>query len=117
MLIKKAQNTAEYAILFALIVAAVIGMQTYVKRGIQARVADSSDDFVEAISSSTDWNNINTVEVETKKQFEDARISSKSTQDIIEDKEVYTLDTGGTTTRETTRKTTRAEGDYQEVGY
>ncbi len=32
MLIKKAQNTAEYAILIALVVAAAIGMQNYVKR-------------------------------------------------------------------------------------
>ena len=28
---KKAQSTAEYAVLIALVVAAVVGMQTYVK--------------------------------------------------------------------------------------
>ncbi len=32
---RKAQNTAEYAILIALVIGAVIAMQTYIKRGWQ----------------------------------------------------------------------------------
>ena len=36
-------HTAEYAICFGLVVAAVVGMQTYVKRAIQARVKASTD--------------------------------------------------------------------------
>ena len=32
---RKGQNTAEYAILIALIIGAAIAMQTYVKRGLQ----------------------------------------------------------------------------------
>lgn len=40
---KKAQTTAEYAILIALIVGAVVAMQVYVKRGIQGRVRDVVD--------------------------------------------------------------------------
>jgi len=35
---KKGQNTAEYAILIALIIAGAIAMQTYVKRGFQGGV-------------------------------------------------------------------------------
>ena len=35
---KKAQNTAEYALLIALVVAGVIAMQTYAQRALQARV-------------------------------------------------------------------------------
>ncbi|MDD5477960.1 MAG: hypothetical protein PHG87_07200 [Candidatus Omnitrophica bacterium] len=38
---KKGQNTAEYAILIALIIAAAVGMQTYVKRGLQGRVHEA----------------------------------------------------------------------------
>jgi len=38
---KRAQTTAEYAILIALIVAAVTAMQIYVKRGIQSKVRDA----------------------------------------------------------------------------
>lgn len=40
---KKGQNTAEYAILIGLIVAAAVAMQTYVKRGLQGRVRDAVD--------------------------------------------------------------------------
>jgi Flp pilus assembly pilin Flp len=35
---KKGQNTAEYAILIALVVAAAIAMQTYVKRSLQGGI-------------------------------------------------------------------------------
>lgn len=41
MKIKKAQSITEYAILFSLVVAAAVGVQTYVKRGLQARVHDA----------------------------------------------------------------------------
>lgn len=40
---KRGQNTAEYAILIALVVAAVVAMQTYVKRGLQGGVKFAVD--------------------------------------------------------------------------
>ncbi|MCD4780109.1 MAG: hypothetical protein K8S27_06115 [Candidatus Omnitrophica bacterium] len=39
---KKAQNTAEYAILISLVVAGIIAMQTYAQRALQARVKDAA---------------------------------------------------------------------------
>ncbi len=39
---KKAQQTAEYALLISLVVAAVIAMQTYAQRTIQGRIRDAS---------------------------------------------------------------------------
>jgi len=39
---RKAQNTAEYALLIALVVAGVIAMQTYAQRALQARVQGAS---------------------------------------------------------------------------
>ena len=39
---RKGQNTAEYAILIGLVVAAVIAMQTYVKRGLQGRIEEAA---------------------------------------------------------------------------
>lgn len=39
----KAQTTAEYAILIALVVGAAMAMQIYVKRGLQGRVKDVVD--------------------------------------------------------------------------
>lgn len=40
---KKAQITTEYAILVAVIIAALAGMQIYLKRGIQARLKNAID--------------------------------------------------------------------------
>ena len=42
---KKAQSTLEYAILIAVIIGALIGMQTYVKRGLQGRLKTAADDL------------------------------------------------------------------------
>ncbi len=39
----RAQTTAEYAILIALVVGAAMAMQIYVKRGLQGRVRDVVD--------------------------------------------------------------------------
>jgi gas vesicle protein len=40
---RKGQNTAEYAILIGVVVAAAIAMQIYIRRGMQARVKDAVD--------------------------------------------------------------------------
>ncbi len=40
---KRAQSTAEYAILIAVVVGAVVAMQIYVRRGLQGRVKDIVD--------------------------------------------------------------------------
>jgi hypothetical protein len=40
---RKAQSTAEYVIVLGLIVAAVVAMQTYVKRGFQGRIKEAVD--------------------------------------------------------------------------
>ena len=39
---KKAQQTAEYALLISLVVAAVIAMQTYAQRALQAKIRDAA---------------------------------------------------------------------------
>ena len=43
---KRGQSTAEYAVVIALVLGAVVGMQTYVRRAINARVADASDNLL-----------------------------------------------------------------------
>jgi Flp pilus assembly pilin Flp len=48
---KKAQQTAEYALLISLVVAAVIAMQTYAQRTIQARIRDASQYMAEKTGS------------------------------------------------------------------
>lgn len=47
---KKGQNTLEYTIVIAVIVAALIAMQTYIKRGIQGKMKASTDDIGEQYS-------------------------------------------------------------------
>ena len=42
---KKAQNTAEYAILIGLVIGAVVAMQQYAQRTIQARIRDANVTF------------------------------------------------------------------------
>lgn len=46
-----AQSTVEYAVLIACIVAAVIGMQFYLKRGIQGRLRQGGDEIGQQYSA------------------------------------------------------------------
>ncbi|MFA5096994.1 MAG: hypothetical protein WC478_06605, partial [Candidatus Omnitrophota bacterium] len=41
--IRKGQSTAEYAIVIGLVIAAIVAMQVYVKRGLQGKVKDAVD--------------------------------------------------------------------------
>ena len=40
---KKGQNIAEYSVLIAIVIAAAVGMQVYVKRGLQGKMKDVVD--------------------------------------------------------------------------
>ncbi len=42
------QSTAEYAVVIAIVLGAVIGMQTFVKRGLQGRYKDVSQELSKA---------------------------------------------------------------------
>jgi len=48
---KKAQNTAEYALLISLVVAGIIAMQTFAQRALQARIHDTSNYMAQAIQA------------------------------------------------------------------
>ena len=51
MLIKRrAQSTLEYALMIAVVVGALIAMQVYVKRGLQGKLKDSTDQIGEQYS-------------------------------------------------------------------
>ena len=67
MLIKlrKAQNTAEYAIVLGLVVGAIVAMQVYVKRGLQARIHQFATK-----SNSTFTAEFNKIGLDTNKQYE-----------------------------------------------
>lgn len=47
---KKGQSTLEYGLIIAVIVGALIAMQVYIKRGIQGKLKQASDDIGEQFS-------------------------------------------------------------------
>jgi Flp pilus assembly pilin Flp len=49
---KKGQNTLEYAVIIAVVVAGLIAMQTYIKRGVQGKLRSSTDSIGEQYSPS-----------------------------------------------------------------
>ena len=120
---KKGQNTAEYAVLIGLVVAAVIAMQTYVKRGVQGRMHDASDKFYKDLTKDTGWSGISTTVVDdTKNQYEPTNLASQSTKVTIEDYKQTNVKKGGTVTRdirEITKEGSEEAGkkDYQKYDY
>ena len=47
---KRAQSTLEYAVVIAVVVAGLVAMQVYLKRGVQGRLRQASDDIGEQFS-------------------------------------------------------------------
>lgn len=47
---KRGQSTLEYAVLIAIVVAGLITIQSYVKRGLQGKMRSASDDIGEQFS-------------------------------------------------------------------
>jgi hypothetical protein len=85
---EKAQNTAEYAILIALVIAAAMAIQTYVKRGLQAKVRD-------AVISYTDDSTV--AQLGTTGQYEPYYLQSDFTTTQDASQTVDELDGGGWT--------------------
>lgn len=42
---KRAQSTVEYAVLIVIVIAALLTIQNYIKRGVQGRLKSSADDI------------------------------------------------------------------------
>lgn len=101
---KKAQNTAEYAILISLVIAGIIAMQTYAQRALQARVRDASRYLAEEGELSD-----NTV------QYEPYYLTTQYTVTRNES-ETQRLD-NVVTSQEVDSTRTRATGGYQESSY
>ncbi len=57
---KKAQSTLEYTVVIAIIVAALIAMQAYIKRGVQGKLKQSTDDIGDQFSPTTSTSNYTT---------------------------------------------------------
>ena len=77
---KKAQNTAEYALLIALVVAGIIAMQTYAQRALQARVRGASILMTNSTAVSTIGH---TIQYEPYYQQTNYVVDRVSTEDTI----------------------------------
>ncbi len=110
---KKAQSTAEYAVLIGLVIAAAIGMQTYVKRGMQARLRAQVINTVGTIIDADDAASLTDADV----QFEPTGKTARSTQVIQSERNTETMDYGGSVTRAGTQITAQETGDYQKYIY
>ncbi|MDP2905737.1 MAG: hypothetical protein Q8O22_05490 [Candidatus Omnitrophota bacterium] len=55
---KRAQSTLEYAVIIAVVVAGLVAMQVYIKRGMQGRLRQASDDIGEQFSPGHTTGNI-----------------------------------------------------------
>jgi uncharacterized protein (UPF0333 family) len=106
---KKAQQTAEYALLISLVVAAVIAMQTYAQRTIQARIRDASAYLTDATSALGRTN-----------QYEPYYLESDYNV-LRKDEEVEVQGQRGDTTGlfklDTTSNRTRGTGGFQRSNY
>ncbi len=96
---RNAQSTAEYVIVLGLIVAAVIAMQTYVKRGFQGRIKDAVDYTDQGGQQG------NTVNFATK-QYEPYYLESKFASDRSST-DTEDLSTGGAVSRSSTETSQR----------
>jgi len=100
---KKGQNTAEYAILIGVIVAAAIAMQIYVRRGMQARIKDAVD-YSKTIDDDSGEDVFNTSQYEP--YYMDSSLATTSDSTSSE-----AMAAGGAITRDITNQYTSRTGE------
>ena len=67
MKLRKAQSTAEYAMLFSLVIAAIVAVQPYIRKALSARMKDAADDFVQDTGGTTaQWHGVFSDKTTTK---------------------------------------------------
>ena len=105
---KKAQNTAEYAILISLVVAGIIAMQTYAQRALQARVRDASIYMANTISTAG-------TDMGATVQYEPYYLSSNYV--VGRDDTTIEIQDNQTVRREEESTSSRYDGGFQESKY
>ena len=116
---KKAQNTAEYAILISLVVAGIVAMQTYAQRALQGRVKAASD-LMTSIdggggTTSTDWSDAGAT-MNTTKQYEPYYLKQEYNVER-RDNEAKNYGVNSAFDIKSAGNRTRAKGGYQATTY
>ncbi len=114
---KRAQTTAEYAVLLGLVIAAVIGMQTYVKRGWQARVKVETDQMSDDFFKNPNWSDVSEVAATESVHYEPTNLDRDTHEITKADTETAKILTGGKTEKSFERTTTQQAGDKQQYNY
>ena len=114
---RKAQQTAEYAIVLGLVVGAVVAMQVYVKRGLQGRIKQ----FSAVLPNETEIHGLEDQgygEIDFDTQYEPYYLASNFTVERTSGGSGLITPDGDTHTfRNATSETERAVGGYQEYEY
>jgi len=106
---RRGQNTAEYAILIGVIVAAAIAMQVYVRRGMQARIK-------EAVDYTRNADNGTGVDIFNTTQYEPYYSSQNMTQSQSA-RQMDSMAFGGVTTRNTISQIAQVTGNQVSGNY
>lgn len=113
----KAQSSAEYAVLFSLVIAALITTQTYVKRGWQARVKVEADQMVVDTTTNPYWNDVSSTVVTSSAHYEPAELTRETHEITKKDTETSKIITGGITEKSFERTTAQQAEDFQKYDY
>lgn len=98
---RRAQSTAEYAILIGVVVAALVAMQTYVKRGFQGRMKDATDFFAtntSQIGTTTQYEPYYLAQTRNTQTTADSSENTATGGGIARDSSTVTNSTGNQTT-------------------
>ena len=101
---KRAQQTAEYALLISLVIAAVVAMQTYAQRTLQSRIKGAGNYLVSQ-----------TTELGSAQQYEPYYLDQE--YDVTKDDKTTELQEGKTFGTGQVSNTTRAEGGYKAMNF
>ncbi len=107
---RRGQSTGEWAILLGVVVAMLIGMQIYVRRGLNARMKDGSDSVTKFVLNKFGKNNPTAAELQVEPYYASSSfdVTQNSTSRMKED-------TGGIVSKLDINEATTRVG-YQKTG-
>ena len=109
---RRGQSIAEYAILFAVVIAAYAAMQTYTKRGLQARVRSGTDAVTSITGAITSKNTGQAATLNTLGQYEPYYLETFG-ETYQENVEQQHMGSGKVIAEKVSDVTARAAGSYQ----
>lgn len=103
----KGQSLTEYALIFSVVLAALIAMQTYVKRGLQGRYREATDTVVSGLRQAT---GNSTLPLQYEPYYRESEISATSNRNKVEQ-----VNLGGSKKTTIDNTSTKEPGSYQQI--